>query len=229
MNEFEDYAEKFRAHLLVLNYAPRSIESYGYYLKQFFRYLRELGLSDLAALTSAHLRDYQSHLWEKANESGRPLSPNSQNSALRGVKVFFRVMKQEGYLAGDPARDIPFTKLQKRLPRSVLTRQEMKKLLDAPNVHTGTEFLNRGNSGEAYTGEGRHAAGHCVQLFAGHFIYRQFAEFVAPIGHGNSLFILGRDHSRQPWSRGNMATCNRPRSDLHHASNQATTKFKLGH
>jgi len=143
MNEFEDYSEKFRAHLLVLNYAPRSIESYGYYLKQFFRYLRELGLSDLAALTPAHLRDYQSHLWEKANESGRPLSPNSQNSALQGVKVFFRVMKQEGYLAGDPARDIPFTKLQKRLPRSVLTRQEMKKLLDAPNVHTVLGYRDR--------------------------------------------------------------------------------------
>ncbi len=143
MNELEDYAEKFRAHLLVLNYAPRSIESYGYYLGQFFRYLREVGLDDLAALTPAHLRDYQAHLWEKANESGRPLSPNSQNSALRGVKVFFRVMKQEGYLAGDPARDVPFAKLQKRLPRSVLTRQEMRKLLDAPNVHTVLGYRDR--------------------------------------------------------------------------------------
>lgn len=143
MNDLEDYAAKFKEHLLVLNYAPRSIESYGYYLGQFFRYLREMKLADLAALTPAHLRDYQTHLWEKSNEAGRRFSASSQNSAMRGVKVFFRVMKQEGYLAGDPARDIPNARLPKRLPRAVLTRHEMKKLLNAPNVHTVLGYRDR--------------------------------------------------------------------------------------
>lgn len=143
MPELEAYAEKFKEYLLVLNYSTRSIEIYGYYVRQFFKYMGEMGLTDLAGLNPADIRDYQTHLWEKASERGRPYSASAQNNALQGVRVLFRVMKGEGYLTSDPTKDIPRARLPKRLPRSVLTQGEMRKLLNAPNVHTVLGYRDR--------------------------------------------------------------------------------------
>jgi integrase/recombinase XerD len=136
MPELESYGERFREHRLILNYSPRTVLLHRFYLKWFFRYLREVELSDLAAVTPSHLRDYQIHLHERESSRAGPYSIVTINNAMQTIKSFFRVMKAEGYLVSDPAKEIRLAKKPKRLPRSILGRLEVRKILESPNVNT---------------------------------------------------------------------------------------------
>lgn len=143
MPTLEEYGEKFKAHLLVRNFSGKTLETYGYGMRKFFRYLREMGLTDLAALTPSDIRDYQIHVMEAVNAKGGLNGVRTNNTHLQAVKTFFSVMRQEGYLVGDPARDVPFAKVPQTLPRSVLTKEEMRKLLDAPDTGTAVGYRDR--------------------------------------------------------------------------------------
>lgn len=143
MPDLEFYGEKFREHLLVLNFSAKSLETYGYGMRKFFRYLREVKLTDLAVLTPSDIRDYQLHLVEEVNAKGVPNSVRTNNTGLQAVKTFFRVMRQEGYLVGEPSRDVHFAKVPQQLPRSVLTKEEMRRLLEAPDTGTAIGYRDR--------------------------------------------------------------------------------------
>ncbi len=102
-----------------------------------------MGVPDIAAVTRDLVRDYQTHLHEETNDKGEAKEAATQNNALRGIKLFFRFLKEEDYLAQDPSRDVPYAKTPKRLPRSILTRKEVSKLLRSPDTHSLMGYRDR--------------------------------------------------------------------------------------
>ncbi len=143
MLDLADYAEKYLERLQVLNFARRTIEGRRYALFKFFRFLGQMGVSDIAAVTGGLVRDYQAHLHEETNSLGEPVTVGTQNNNLKVAKLFFRFLKEEDYLAQDPSRDVPYAKVPKRLPRVILTRKEMSKLLRAPDTHSLMGYRDR--------------------------------------------------------------------------------------
>jgi integrase/recombinase XerD len=57
--------------------------------------------------------------------------------------MFLRFLKGEDYLTQDPGRDVPYAKTPKRLPRSILTRKEVTKLLRSPDTHSLMGYRDR--------------------------------------------------------------------------------------
>lgn len=143
MLDLTTYGEKWLERLQVLNYAERTIDERRFHLFKFFRFLGEMGVPDIAAVTRDLVRDYQTHLHEETNDKGEPKEASTQNNSLRGVKLFFRFLKNEDYLAQDPSRDVAYAKVPKRLPRSILTRKEVSKLLRAPDTHSLMGYRDR--------------------------------------------------------------------------------------
>ena len=143
MLDLTAYADKHLERLAVLNYAKRTIEGRRYSLFKFFRFLGQMGVSDIAAVTGGLVRDYQTHLHEETDEKGEPYTVSTQNNNLKAVKSFFRFLKEEDYLAQDPSRDVPYAKTPKRLPRSILTRKEVSKLLRGPDTHSLMGYRDR--------------------------------------------------------------------------------------
>jgi integrase/recombinase XerD len=89
------------------------------------------------------VRDYQTHLHEETNDQGEPFTVGTQNNNLKVAKLFFRFLKEEDYLTQDPGRDVPYAKTPKRLPRSILTRKEVSKLLRTPDTHSLMGYRDR--------------------------------------------------------------------------------------
>ena len=143
MTDLLSLTEKYRKHLTVLNYAPRTISGHIFFLNRFFKYLAELGIADISAVTKDAVRDYQTHLYEAINRKGAPNCVSYQNGHLKTVKCFFRFLVENNYLVGDPAKDVSYAKTPKRLPRSILDQREMKKLLHAPNNKTALGYRDR--------------------------------------------------------------------------------------
>jgi integrase/recombinase XerD len=94
-------------------------------------------------VTKDAIRAYQTNLYEQTNHRGEPNGVASQNNAMKAVKCFFRFLGEQGYLVGDPAKDISYARAPKRLPRSILTQAEAKKVLHAPDTKTVLGYRDR--------------------------------------------------------------------------------------
>ncbi|MEW6118366.1 MAG: tyrosine-type recombinase/integrase [Nitrospirota bacterium] len=140
----QNLIERYCTHLQTLNYAKKTIEGQLFYLNRFRAYLRDIGITEIAGVTRETIRDYQVHLFEEINtNTGEPNSVSYQNRNLQVVKSFFRFLCENDYLAGDPAKDIAYAKEPQRLPRSIMTQSEMRKLLHAPDTKTVLGYRDR--------------------------------------------------------------------------------------
>jgi integrase/recombinase XerD len=143
MSDLDLYMEKYLEHLVVLNFSPVTVRNHRYILRPLRAYLEEMGLSEVQKVTAEALRDYQSSLVERVNYRGEPISVFSQNHLLKAAKCFFRFLCEENYLLSDPAKGLRYAKVPRMLPRSILTIQEMRKLLEAPDTRTALGYRDR--------------------------------------------------------------------------------------
>ncbi len=143
MSEFNAFKEKYRQHLTVIRYAPETIKRYTYFLNRFFAWLEAQGVTEISEVTKEHIQDYQTELYETVNSRGEPNSVFHQNNTLKAVKGFFRYLAENNYLVSDPSRDVSYARTPKRLPRSILTGPEAKKIVHAPNTNTATGYRDR--------------------------------------------------------------------------------------
>jgi len=143
MSDFNHFKEKYQQHLAVIRFAAGTIKRYIYFLNSFFKYLEEMNIFEIAAVTKDHIQDYQTHLYEAVNSRGEPNSVFHQNNMLKVIKGFFRFLAEQNYLVSDPSRDVSYARTPKRLPRSILTGPEVKKMIRAPNTKTATGYRDR--------------------------------------------------------------------------------------
>jgi len=134
-----DLIDIYVTHLRVLHYSENTVRGHIFLLGRFLRFLAR----DPASATKETIEAYQLHLYEEINPRGRPNSAASQNNALKVVKSFYAFLREKGYMVGDPAKDVSYARVPKRLPRSVLTKPEMKKLLHAPDTTTLLGYRDR--------------------------------------------------------------------------------------
>ncbi|MFQ5901637.1 MAG: tyrosine-type recombinase/integrase [Thermodesulfobacteriota bacterium] len=141
--DLKTWTERYQNHLIVLNYSHRTIKNHMLLLNRFLAYLIKGGIQDIQSVTKETIRGYQTHLYQGINSKGEPNTVSTQNKALSVVKTFFHLLCEEGFLVGDPSKDITYAREPKRLPRSILTKKEMKKLLNAPDTKTILGYRDR--------------------------------------------------------------------------------------
>jgi integrase/recombinase XerD len=139
----QNLIEKYRTHLLTRNYATRSIEDLLFNLNRFIDWLAGKGITDIAAVTKDLIRGYQTSLYEEINARGRPNTVRHQNKKLQAVKSFLKFLAENDYLPTDPSRTIAYAREPKRLPRSILTPIEARKLLHTPDTKTALGYRDR--------------------------------------------------------------------------------------
>lgn len=127
------FKESFLQYLQIeKRYSPHTIRSYKNDLDQFFSYLSENGMpSDPGEMTSHHIRAWIVNLMDGGI---KPVSVHRKISCLR---VFFRYLRKEGAIKGDPLEKIVLPKRKKSLPGFV-SEQALDNLLDGNNF--GTDF-----------------------------------------------------------------------------------------
>lgn len=143
VSDHNELAQNYREHLIVRGYALGTVKGQVFFLNRFFKYLGEITITAISAVTRDMINDYQTHLYEEINFKGEPNGVAYQNNNMRAVKSFFRFLKENDYLAGDPAKDITYAKTPKRLPRSILSGPEAKKILHAADTKTVLGYRNR--------------------------------------------------------------------------------------
>ena len=126
--------ERFLDYLRVAAFSPRTIESYRSHLEVFLRYLAANTVTEeVADVTPEVLFRYQTFLYNWTGRRGRGLAIPTQAARLSAVRSLFRHLVKTGVLRFDPSSALTLPKRKHVLPRAILTKREVTRLLRAPN------------------------------------------------------------------------------------------------
>ena len=128
---------EFKNQLKARGYAASTIGCYSQYLSYFRDYLVELGITDIKMINHRVIRDYQAMVMDK------DLAMETQGLRIRPVKRFFGYLLETHRLLIDPTEGIvEVTRKGRKMP-PVLTIDEMKRLLEQPNLSLRMQIRDR--------------------------------------------------------------------------------------
>lgn len=131
VNDFLDYLE------IEKGLSSKTQENYSRFLKKFLDWLKKNNLNDLLPhqLTSDHVWKYRVYLSRQNDHAGSPLKKSTQNYyliALRSLLNFFS--KRD--INSLPSDKIELSRQKEEKPVRFLTLEQLKKLLDMPDIKT---------------------------------------------------------------------------------------------
>lgn len=140
--QYEKLLFKFQEYMQVRDFSPRTITDYHYDIKTFLEYLETVNVTDIATLDRAVMAAYQLWLLDQTYRD-KPLSAVTRLKRLSAVRSFCGYLVKTSRLAIDPAQTLELPKRPKSLPKNILTKKEMGKLLGYPSLTTPLGIRNR--------------------------------------------------------------------------------------
>jgi integrase/recombinase XerD len=130
-------------HLKTLGRSYYTIKAAKYGLADLAAFLESEKAPCLEDLNSDVLYEYQQELAFRITAKGKLLSLRTQAQSLGIVKAFTRFLKEHDYLVHDPGQVIHPPKKPRRLPKVILSANEIQKLMDAADTRTNRGWRNR--------------------------------------------------------------------------------------
>jgi integrase/recombinase XerD len=118
---------------IAVRHASRTCVAYLADVQLFFDWLHGRGVQ-LADVRTTDILAYQSDLVAVRKKDGRPYSSSVLINRLSAVKSFFRYLYKSGKVLYDPAAGVEYPRAELRLPRGILTRQQVRRLVEAPDA-----------------------------------------------------------------------------------------------
>ncbi len=130
-------------HLKTLGRSPWTIRITRFNLNDFIRFLESEKSEHIEQLTHEVMCEYQQEQAFRLTAKGSLLSLRTQAKRLSTAKGFTRFLKEQDYLVSDPGERIRLPRRPKRLPRVILSPNEVKKLFKACDMRTNNGYRNR--------------------------------------------------------------------------------------
>lgn len=135
-NGFNAHLARFGDWQLVHNYAPTTVETRERALKGFFVWAEARGLFDPKDITRPVLERYQRHLYYYRKVDGNPLSFRTQAARLTPIRAYFKWLARENHILFNPASELELPRPESRLPKAVLSVEEVERVLAQPDITT---------------------------------------------------------------------------------------------
>jgi integrase/recombinase XerD len=127
---------------LRLRFSPHTIRGYLHLAEVLLDWLREKGI-ELASVRTSDLLAKQAELAAVRRKDGSPYSAGYQQTHVSALKAFFRFLVRRSYLLQDPAAALEMPKSETRLPRTILTKDEARRIIEAANGRTARALRDR--------------------------------------------------------------------------------------
>ncbi len=128
---FEKYLNGFKEYLESGNFSDRTVETYGWCVKQFLAFIEKYypRITSMEKITKDIVLDYQNYLANYRNENGEPLANKTQSLKLNALRKYFVFLIKKDLILKDPTTVLTFPKEEQRLPRNILSEKEVFNLL----------------------------------------------------------------------------------------------------
>ena len=133
----------FLQHLEVQGFSKLSVRQRRSQLNQFTRWCEERSLLTIQSVQSSHIEAYQRHLFHHRQSNGQALSRQTQHHRLVAVNTLFKWLLRESYIKKNPAEPIDLPRVEKSLPKDILTPAEVANILDTMDLSGTTGLRDR--------------------------------------------------------------------------------------
>ena len=127
--------EAYLDWLTVRNYSNYTIVERRYYLGLFIEWAEMRSITTPEAVTLEILESYQRHVYHLRTEQGKPYSINGQRGRLVALTTWFAWLKKHKRLETNPADEMVLPKMGSRLPKAILTLDEVETVMTQPNLN----------------------------------------------------------------------------------------------
>jgi integrase/recombinase XerD len=128
---------EYKLQLQTRGYAKGTIEGYRKRLDQFTEWLTDRSISDIKQITRQTIADYQEHVMNQDN------AMETKALKIRAVKRLFEYLEETHQLLVNPTEGIVETCRKNRKIGQVLTMDEVKRLMQQPNLSLKTHIRDR--------------------------------------------------------------------------------------
>ena len=119
---------------LISGLSPHTIMRSRIAIRRFITWCNERGLQQPSDISRQVLERYQRHLFYYRKPDGTPLTTGSQLGCLMPLKAWFKWLARENHILYSPAADLQLPRKGRRLPRAVLSVQEVEAILSQADV-----------------------------------------------------------------------------------------------
>lgn len=137
------YLQRFNAWSLERNYAQATIRGREVSLRYFIGWCLERGINRPQHVTKPLIERYQSHLFVYRKQDGAPLSARTQHGRITPIRAWFKWLAKQNFILYNPASDLELPRMEKRLPKHILSVKEAETVLAVPDLTTTTGIRDR--------------------------------------------------------------------------------------
>ena len=130
-------------YLKGLSRSPLTVRITRYDLLTFTAFLETENVLHLEDLTREALEEYQLELAFRLTSKGRPLTIRTRIKILSVIRGFTRYLYEQDYLMSDPGAKLKLPKEPRLLPKVIMNANEIKKMINAPDMQTNQGWRNR--------------------------------------------------------------------------------------
>lgn len=134
-NGITHYLLRFLEWSNSMNYSHDTTKTRETCIRRFIVWCDARGLVSPNDITSPVLERYRRHLFHYRKSNGQPLSFSTQHSHLAPIKAFFKWLNKENYILYNPASDFELPRVPKRLPKNILSIEEINDMLNHTAVY----------------------------------------------------------------------------------------------
>jgi integrase/recombinase XerD len=137
------WMKRYLESMRVKNYSWRTVENRESYIGFFIVWCEARSIGRPQEVTKPILERYQRHLFHLRKADGKPLSFRSQYARLVPVRAYFKWLTRQNVLLWNPASELELPRIERRLPKHVLTVAEAEQVLDQPDVNDAIGLRDR--------------------------------------------------------------------------------------
>lgn len=140
---FERRAAQYVEWLRTSYFSEATARERGKRLRYFIAWAAERGLTRPSECTRPVLEAYQGSLFRYRKANGEPLALTNQAHQIAALKGFFKWLVRSNLLLSNPASDLLLPRIRRRLPKYVLSREEVERVLNLTDVATPRGLRDR--------------------------------------------------------------------------------------
>jgi integrase/recombinase XerD len=118
----------------VRGFTERSVLTKAELLSYFAAWCEERSVVTPHEVTRPLLQRYQRWLFYYRKQNGQPLGLSTQYARLVAVCTFFRWATRNNHILSNPASELELPRVEKRLPKAILTIEEVERVLAEPDL-----------------------------------------------------------------------------------------------
>jgi len=135
--------QTYLQYMDIKNYANTTKVSREFYLYTFLEWSGQRGLIRPSEITKPILELFQRYLFHYRKKDGDPLTFRSQYNRLVAIRAWFKWLSKENHILYNPASEIELPKLEKRLPKAVLSESEAERILNLVDISESMGLRDR--------------------------------------------------------------------------------------